>query len=149
MAKRKSANNKFSNASDIERALAKKLATQLGCEFVGTPYKCGYDAVFAKDGLVSVVECKVRTFESDRYDTSIIEKKKYDDLMTYLDGRLCQKILYVMFFTDDVAIVWNLEKTDVNWTTDPFVKTTMGDRSKVDKLVSYLPNDKGTKIQLN
>lgn len=142
-------NNKFSKASDIERALAKKLATQLGCEFVGTPYKCGYDAVFAKDGLVSVVECKVRTFESTRYDTSIIEKKKYDDLMTYLDGRLCQKILYVMFFSDNTALIWNLSNVDPKWTNADFVKTTMGDRSKVDKRVAYLDNETAIKIELN
>lgn len=147
--KRKNANsNKFTNASGVERDLAKKLADQLGCQFVSAPHKCGYDAVFEKDGMISVVECKVRTFPHNQYDTSIIEKKKFDNLMTYVDGKLVTKILYIMFFSDDVALVWNLSNVDAKWTNDDFVKTTMGDRSKVSKEVAYLSNESATKIIL-
>lgn len=139
---------KFAAASAQERVLGKQLADMLGCTFIGAPEKCHYDAVFAKDDVVSVVEFKVRTFPHNRYDSGMIEKDKFNNLLAKLDGNMCHRALYVMFFSDGIALVWNLSKVSPNWFKEDFVKTTMGDRSKKTKTVANLPNSDATLIRM-
>lgn len=139
---------KFAAASQIERVLGKQLADLLGCNFIGAPEKCHYDAVFAKDNVVSVVEFKVRTFAHNKYDSGMIEKPKYENLLAKIDNNMCHKSLYIMFYSDGYAAIWNLSKITPHWFKEDFVKTTMGDRSKKTKTVANLPLSSATLIKL-
>ena len=141
-------NRRFQEASEKERILIRQLADLLGVQFIPAPEKCRYDAVFERDGVVSIVEAKVRSFPHDRYETALLEKAKFDGLISYLDGNMCHKALYVSFYTDDVALVWNLQKIEPKWTNGEFVKTTMGNRSKKEKIVAYLPIQNAVLIRL-
>lgn len=139
MKKRQQNGYKFEQAGAVERDLAKKLAKILDCQFVPAPQLCNYDCVFEKNGIISIVECKVRTFEHDRYDTCLIERPKHEKLLSFLYNNQCHKVLYIMFYSNNVALVWNLANhQEPMWHEGEFVKTTMGDRTGKQKTVAYL-----------
>lgn len=84
---------------------------------------------------------------------AMLEKGKYDELKMYqnLSGLTPY---YICLFKDGNGLIYNLTSLEnVNWIDEKgkFPKTTMGDKTKVDKAVTYLPvNDaKRFKFQLN
>lgn len=142
--------NKFVEASQKERIMLRKLALRLGATMISAPHNCQYDAVYERNDTVSIVESKIRTFDSDKYNTVLIERGKYTSLMQNFWDKRCDKVLYICFYTDGFAYVFNLAKmNEPFWQDERHVKTTMGNNKKVDKVVGYLNPMFATKINLN
>ena len=69
-----------------------------------------------------VVEIKVRTPAHDKYSTVIIKRAKYDYLMSGItDGFIP---LYVNFYSDNTAVIWNLAKVRVVGKSMKYVRVT-------------------------
>lgn len=150
MAKIGFSSDPFDAAGHVERTQLKKLADKLGVDqCVMAPKKCPYDAVFEKDGVVSVIEAKVRSLYSDAFEDLMIEKPKFDSLINILKTNMAHKILYVNFFKDGYAIVHNLAKMTPTFVKQELVKQTMGDHRTISKEVAYLPVSLGMKIKID
>ena len=107
--------NPFQDAGNIERCHLRRLATALNCNCIVMPSNCSYDALFEKDEIVMCIESKVRHFASDKYDSAMLEQDKYDKLMGLLAKFNCHKVMYVFFFTDGKALMFNLKKITPKW----------------------------------
>ena len=107
--------NPFTEAGETERVFLKRLAKKLSCNHILMPSKCKYDALLEKNRKIYVTEAKVRNFNSDKYDSAMIEKNKYDSLMTLVAEYHAHEALYVFFFTDNKALVFNLRDICPKW----------------------------------
>jgi hypothetical protein len=134
--------DEFEKASTTERGQLDMLAYYLGCCFVPTPTRkmCCIDGFFYKNGKTYAVEAKVRTCRYDRYDSILLEKQKYRNMMnTIIDNDLADEMLYVQFFKDGIVVIFNLNTGDWKWQYEMHNKTSVVDNGKVMKEVGYLP----------
>ena len=111
-----------------------------------------YDVLIQKivDGSVKqrfYIELKNRMLSPDilemcKNDGYILEKKKYDSLVkAKLDPET--RLIYINF-TPEKTIIWDLDKTDMDWTKKKMNKATMASRNnKVSKSVTLLKEEKG------
>ena len=140
--------NPFEAASDIEREHLKKLAFKLNCNHILMPSKCKYDSLFEKNKKIYSVEAKVRACSSGRYDSAMIEKNKYDSLMSLVADYHCDEALYVFFFTDKKALVFDLRNIHPVWERMDLVKNTVRDNGTVSKTIYNIPFNLGRMIDL-
>ena len=94
-----------------------------------------------------IQELKNRRLSPTRYDGSLIEKKKYDFLVT--QGKILNKIPgYVCKFDDDSYWAWNLKKLpEPNWYEKMLPDNTeFGGTIFIPKMVGDLTLKDGTKL---
>ena len=78
-----------------------------------------------------VVEIKVRTPDHDRYKTVILKKAKYEHLMSGVGEGFTP--LYVNFYADGVAAIWNLATAPIYHKREIYVrKTEMNSDSEME-----------------
>lgn len=140
--------NPFEKAGDIERCMLGRLADRLGCKFITLPSKCPYDSLFEKEGITAMVESKVRSCSSDRYDSAMLEKHKYESLMNLLSKHHSNKAWYVFFFNDNKAIIFNLKNINPVWETKSLMKNTVVNKGYVEKEICYIPFDQGKMMDI-
>lgn len=142
--------NLFHTAGQNERARISILCRRLGLEYISMPSSCKYDALVS-DGneTVAIIESKVRQFKHDKFDSTLIEKKKYDDLLNRYFQNECHKVLYVEFYSDQVARIFSLGKIqEPKWSKKDLNNTTMGSNDFYSKEVGYLDYELGKTIWL-
>lgn len=77
------------------------------------------------------VEIKVRTPEHNTYKTVILKKAKYDYLMSGIGEGFTP--LYVNFYSDGIALVWNLATAPIYHKREIYVrKTEMNSNSEME-----------------
>jgi hypothetical protein len=149
MAKQKWINsNKFNEAGELEREFIIKIAKILNVEYTLTNSSCAYDAVFVKDGITSMVESKVRYFHSGTFESAMIEKEKYDNLLKLQKQNGATKVLYIFFFNDNKALIFNLNNITPVWEEKELNKNTVVKTGTRIKTIYNIPNNKGIVINL-
>lgn len=103
------------------------------------------DVYWEYDNTINVGELKYRQGYSStnrlmQEEGCVLEKHKYDDLISRAN-REGKEPYYVMMFNDGVAYSFNLTNYEPKWVMekDKYPKTTCGDKSKKDKVVTYVP----------
>lgn len=143
--------NFFQRASIIERDYLSALAMKLKIDsYYPQPNLSPFDCIFIKGEITSAIESKVRNYYADDFDTTLIEKGKYDSLMKILQGKLVSRVLYVEFFQKDkMCLIYNLSKIpELEWKSEDFVKNTVVDRGKISKIVGYVPKSLCTPMNI-
>lgn len=143
--------NYFNAAGDRERILLRLLSEKFQMDaFIPMPESCRFDALASKSDKVAILEAKVRQLRHDKWDSTLIEKAKYSDLLNRLYKDECHKALYVEFYIDGFARVYNLAKIDEpKWIRQSLNKTTMGDNETIDKLVGYIDYENALLINIS
>lgn len=105
------------------------------------------DVYWEYDNTINVGELKYRQGYSStnklmQEEGCVLEKHKYDDLISRAN-REGKEPYYIMMFNDGVAYSFNLTNYEPKWVMekDKYPKTTCGDKSKKDKVVTYVPLD--------
>ncbi len=138
----------FKIAGDTERTMLGRLANTLGCKYIITPSKCPYDSLFEKKGVTAMVESKVRSFDSEKYDTAMIERHKYESLMELLRKHHSNKAWYVFFFNDNKALIFNLKNISPVWESRNLKRNTVISSLYVEKEVYYIPYGLGKIVNI-
>lgn len=141
--------NPFKTAGNIERLYITKLAEKLEVtNYILTHEKCSYDALFSKNDVLMLIEAKVRKCDSLRYDSAMIEKNKYDRLITLLNEYHAHKAIYVFFFNDNKALLFNLKHITPVWSQMNLYRNTVQDSVIDSKTIYNIPFEQGTMINL-
>jgi hypothetical protein len=141
----------FYSAGERERHLLQHLAYTTGIDFIiMTMERCQYDALaVTPKGKIVMFEAKVRQCEHDRYDSTLIEYPKYADLLMRWTKDECALPVYVEFYSDGFARMYNLAKiVDLEWRDKRLNRTTYGDNGDVSKRVAYIDYSNGTLVKL-
>lgn len=149
-----STNNKFELAEKRGREIIAKLLEKKckNIKFTEDKY-ASVDVFWSKSDKRFVGEIKFRPNYSSyspiiNSKGVVLEKYKYDSLMSeyYLYGYIPY---YIHIFNDNILYLFDLTKISPKWIEEEekFPKTTMGDNTKVTKVVTYLPIEKGIKCQ--
>ena len=132
--------NEFTKASQIERAKMEKLFEKFNVSIYSFTKDDSYDqhdGVFinSKDENI-MFEVKVRNVTSTQYKTTVIEKSKYDYLMSQTD-----KVPYLfIFFSDGTYFPHRLDKNnDYKQSAMGAPKTTAGDQTRITKQFIEIP----------
>ena len=145
----------FEDAEQFGRIIFGSIMMSSGCTFEYTDHYDKIDVYWEYDGVENVGEVKYR----HNYDSTgrcivdegvLLEKKKYDELKS-IQKRTGKIPWYVMIFQDNTILLFNLENLEtVNWQESTrYGKTTMGDKTKIRKAVTYLPVESAEKIKFN
>lgn len=139
---------KFQAAGEIERQQLERLCWQIGAEtWFAMGSKSPFDMLVKHKGQIVLVEAKVRAFAHDKFDSVMIEKKKYDGLFHLMDRNLADKVWYANFYRDEVALVFNLSTiAEPSWSVQSLIKNTMNHDEYINKTVGYLDNDQAVRI---
>ena len=134
------------------REKMKLLCSQLGWEYSEPDsLRLAFDCFVTVAGRKYVVELKNRSPKYEQYDEYILEKDKYDRVMSWKHRLQATGALYCNFF-GNTAYIFNLDDPDI--TTRP-AKSYMNDvtarsRSyKVQKDVYYINKSLAKKVTLN
>ena len=134
------------------REKMKLLCSQLGWEYSEPDsLRLAFDCFVTVAGHKYVVEIKNRDVKYEQYDEYILEKDKYDRVMSWKHRLQAAGALYCNFF-GNTAYIFNLDNPDI--TTRP-AKAYMNDvtarsRSyKVQKDVYYINKSIAKKVTLN
>ena len=134
------------------REKMKLLCSQLGWEYSEPDsLRLAFDCFVTVNNKKYVVELKNRSPKYEQYDEYILEKDKYDRVMSWKHRLQAAGALYCNFF-GNTAYIFNLDNPDI--TTRP-VKAYMNDvtarsRSyKVQKDVYYINKSLAKKVTLN
>ena len=134
------------------REKMKLLCSQLGWEYSEPDsLRLAFDCFVTISGHKYVVELKNRSPKYEQYDEYILEKDKYDRVMSWKHRLQAAGALYCNFF-GNTAYIFNLDNPDI--TTRP-AKAYMNDvtarsRSyKVQKDVYYINKSLAKKVTLN
>lgn len=99
-----------------------------------------WDAVLTRaDGRIFVIEIKLRRCKSNSYPTFIQEINKYNKCMEEAN-RLGGKYLYVNFFEDSKALIWDCSKlkSNIDYYLDKTITYNEGQARTTDKTRMYL-----------
>ncbi len=145
--------NKFQRASIREREVLTTLFNKAKAQdytFTNVDGYASYDAMLTgRTGTVYMVECKVRNVNSDTYLTTMIEKYKFDYLISTTKGTNIKPNLTVVF-KDNLMFNTTLSEDmeyEIGWAWCP--KTTMGDDEYVYKEVVYITIEKNKLFNCN
>ena len=134
------------------REKMKLLCSQLGWEYSEPDsLRLAFDCFVTVAGKKYVVELKNRSPKYEQYDEYILEKDKYDRVMSWKHRLRAAGALYCNFF-GNTAYIFNLDNPDI--TTRP-AKAYMNDvtarsRSyKVQKDVYYINKSLAKKVTIN
>lgn len=134
------------------REKMKLLCSQLGWEYSEpASLRLAFDCFVTVNNKKYVVELKNRSPKYEQYDEYILEKDKYDRVMSWKHRLQAAGALYCNFF-GNTAYIFNLDNPDI--TTRP-AKAYMNDvtarsRSyKVQKDVYYINKSLAKKVTLN
>ncbi len=132
--------NKFTKASQLEREKMEKLFNKFNVaiySFTDENSFDKHDGIFinSKDENI-MFEVKVRNVTSTQYKTTVIEKNKYDYLMSQSD-----KVPYLfIFFSDGTYFPHRLDKNNnYKQTAMGAPKTTSGDQTRITKQFIEIP----------
>ena len=104
--------NHFNYSSFRERVYLKKNLLPEAEKVTYTPIS-GYDRhdyTFERDGRLFIVEVKVRLMASTDYQTTLLEKRKYDYLIDLADSKGGTALLHIFFTKDRKMAFVNLSK---------------------------------------
>jgi hypothetical protein len=107
------------------------------------------DVTWDYEGNLYVGEIKYRpnyasTASCIANEGAMLEKHKFEELKNYQNNSGYTPY-YIMFFSDGVCALYDLTDIEPEWVEEvnKYRKTTMGkDKSKITKVVTYLPLDK-------
>lgn len=145
--------NKFQQAEVSGRTLFEKALKGSGItnyEFTQGDYD-RVDVFFTAGTTPYCGELKFRTYPSTakffQTEGCMLEKHKYDDMKSiqHISG---YTPMYIHIFSDNVCAMFDLSNhNDPNWIEETkYEKTTMGDRTKIRKAVTYLPIQNASNI---
>ena len=108
------------------------------------------DVFFTADTLAYCGEIKYRKYPSTQsfFQTEgvVLEKNKYDDMMS-LHHRSGYTPVYIHIFSDDICAMYDISNVEPRWVEEERMgKTTMGDTTKIKKIVGYLPLDAASNV---
>ena len=109
-----------------------------------TPSSWNVGEIKYRQGYKSTDKCMVE-------GGAVLEKHKYDHLK-YLQNVSGCTPYYITMFNDSVGYIFDLsDMENVEWVEEKnkYPKTTMGDKSKITKAVTYLPLSSGKKFGFN
>lgn len=137
--------NKFKQAEDIGRDKTVKLLPNYQLIESTNPYEVwdfsGYtDSVHYKGNYF--IEVKNRTNPSTGYTSAFLEYDKFKRLIEVADNNGKASVFYIMHFSDSITHIYNLRKlnlSDVNIRELSLPQTSMGTKTKVNKLMVELP----------
>lgn len=140
----------FQQASLREREQLVRLAYTIGAHaFYIQPSRSPYDFTIVKGETIDILEAKFRNCAHDKYPTTMIELEKYNRIKGLWKDKMCTRALYVEFFTDDIALIYNLATVEPKeWVRQKLVKNTAVDNGKIVKVVGFLEKEKAVKIKL-
>ena len=128
--------NKFIESSKKERELMKKLFERNNVSMYSFTEDDSFDRhdgeYYRKDGQKIVFEVKNRAVASNKYRTTVIEKKKYDYLLEYSVKNNCIPMVFI-FFSDGVYYTEDLKTAEKYFTVKRCPKTTAGNNDKIEK----------------
>lgn len=104
------------------------------------PRWCSWDAVLTRaDGSIFVIEIKLRRCNTDSHHTFIQEIFKYNTCMNEAN-RLKGTYIYVNFFEDSKALIWNCNKLrkNIDFFLDQTITYNEGQARPTNKLRMYL-----------
>lgn len=110
------------------------------------------DVRWRKNNIEYVGEIKLRSYASTsnliENGGVLLEKYKYDALKT-IQAREGRIPYYINIFKDNVIYLFDLSNYNPIWIEEEykFPKTTMGDNTKVTKVVTYLSLSQGIKCK--
>jgi hypothetical protein len=117
--------NKFDKASEIERQYLSNIPGLTN--FVPSDNTDFHDGICYFSATTVIAEAKVRTFCKDKYPTAIIEKAKFDNLIT-TKKYLGMNVYYFAYYPEDrVCYVFDMYNTKHKVTFGMMLPaTTMG-----------------------
>jgi hypothetical protein len=127
-----------------ERTKLQQLFKQLNIKNVtytpeGKPV--AYDAFIKKNNKTIWIEVKVRQNTSDKYPDYLLEQAKYNNITKRFTSPNDQ-ILYINFFTDNTAIIFNLTNRKIKWFTKFLPHHTTANFKKfIPKIITFLQFD--------
>ena len=141
---------KFQAYGAVERQKLNQLCDHLG---ISVRFEMGSKAPFDMLGIykaqIVMMEAKVRNVPSDRYDSMMLEKSKYDRLNALVEQNVAMKIWYINFFNDNTVLIFNLvDDGNHEWIKQKLVKNTALENAWIEKTITYLDNSKAIKIIL-
>lgn len=142
----------FSEAEKLGRQIwEKKLIINQSTDITFTEDKYNpVDVRWSKNNIEYVGEIKLRSYASTsnliENGGVLLEKYKYDALKS-IQAREGRIPYYINIFKDNVIYLFDLSNYSPIWIEeeDKFPKTTMGDNTKVTKVVTYLSLSQGIK----
>jgi len=150
----------FKEYEDKGRNYLTQMFKEYSIDFTSNPFARN-DAVFTSTtNKKYVVEVKTRNVTSEAFKDDILEYKKADSLKAISKQLRAEgndvEVLYVMVFSDNIALTYNLTSIWKNPEQLKLVrtdivacnKTTVNCTEKVNKLNYYLPKSIGTKTKV-
>ncbi len=133
-------------SDDKGKEIIKQLFSQVNVPVILTDYRYEYyDCSWYWNNKLNFGEIKYRNFNSNKYDTILLEKKKYDNLMKFEDDNNIG-IYYISIYEDNIYF-FNLRKIIPNITTIKCPETTdFNNNEKIKKEVILLPKCQASKI---
>lgn len=130
--------DKFKKASLLERSKMEQVFNKEGIvnyNFTSAESKERHDGTFEnKKGTKITFEVKVRNIDVNKYDTTIIEKSKFDYLITQTNPYL------FVFYENDVYLSHRLKKNNnYVFSTKMAPRATMGDNTIIKKIMVEIP----------
>lgn len=152
MTNRLSKDAKLMEMINTQVRYASRFAFEKGMRFFRCKKKEGFVGylIGEREGIVPL-EVKVRSFPSDRFDTSLIEKLKIDKLKKHAAVYGHGSAWYAEAFTDDVMYVYDLTMLPLEWTVEEVNANTLDSRSvKKNKMIAFVQKEVwGTKYDLD
>lgn len=144
----------FSEAEKLGRQIwEEKLIINQSTDITFTEDKFNpVDVRWHKNNIEYVGEIKLRSYASTsnliENEGVLLEKYKYDALKS-VQAREGRIPYYINIFKDNVIYLFDLSYYDPIWIEeeDKFPKTTMGDNTKVTKVVTYLSLSQGIRCK--
>lgn len=144
----------FSEAEKLGRQIwEEKLIINQSTDITFTEDKFNpVDVRWRKNNIEYVGEIKLRSYASTsnliENGGVLLEKYKYDALKT-IQAREGRIPYYINIFKDNVIYLFDLSNYNPIWIEeeDKFPRTTMGDNTKVTKVVTYLSLSQGIKCK--
>lgn len=132
-----------------QRIMLDKLAKKLGMNYLPVSNKnkiCGY--LLGKNKIIPV-EAKIREFSSNKFESTLFELKKVNDLSGFLKRNQFTTFYYVEFFNDKSCIVFDLPSLPFEWGTLECNSVTTDSSKKKLKQVAMVSYNHGTNIFLD
>lgn len=134
------------------REKMKLLCSQLGWEYSEPDnLRLAFDCFVTIAGKRYVVELKNRSPKYEQYDEYILEKDKYDRVMSWKHRLQAAGALYCNFF-GNTAYIFNLDNPDITTRPDKAYMNDVTARSrsyKVQKDIYYINKSLAKKVTLN
>ncbi len=133
-----------------QRLLLDKLSKKLNMAFLPVVNKKTIAGYLTCKGKVIPIEAKVRRCNYGAFDSTLLEQKKVNKLVSTFNRNQLTTVWYVEFFEDNKAIIYDLPNLPMEWCTESCNAVTLetGKVSKKDKTVTFVNYRLGTLVDL-